>query len=325
MISNKSELIDEYGNYFFISLINAVNSIVDGEKLKLLNFQNKIITAAGDSEGDYLGEVSDDIKSEYDVLFELDGDKFLTSRINSHIPICLSETERIYLKAILHSKYSKLFLSDNEIAQLDSSLKDVPYILIDEYVVSSHSRADSFFTKQADKLRLLLSAIKGNREISYSNKTKNTDYTERCGYPVKIEYSVLYDVLQLSLWSSDEHRPVKLNIHSMYDIKLTENIWKEKKSPAEMLETKRCKEPIIAEISDDISTLERVNILFSMYDTKISESEGKYLLEIGYYEYEKDEVIKSLISFGPYVKVVSPSETVDRIKEEIIKLFGNQK
>ena len=132
-------------------------------------------------------------------------------------------------------------------------------------------------------------------------------------------------MLQLSLWSSDEHRPVKLNIHSMYDISETGNTWKEKKSPAEMLEPKRCKEPIIVELSDDINTLERVNLLFSMYDTKISESEGKYLLEIGYYEYEKDEVIKSLISFGPYVKVVSPSETVDRIKEEIIKLFGNQK
>lgn len=322
MISNKSELIDEYGNYFFISLINAVNSIVDGEKLKLLNFQNKIITAAGDSEGDYLGEVSDDIKSEYDVLFELDGDNFLTSRINSHIPICLSETERIYLKAILHSKYSKFFLSDNEILQLETSLNDVPYVPIDEYVISSNSCSEDFFEKQADKLRLLLSAIKGNREISYSNKTRNTDYTDRCGYPVKIEYSVLYDVLQLSLWSSDEHRPVKLNIHSMYDIKLTENIWKEKKSPAEMLETKRCKEPIIAEISDDINAFERANILFSMYDTKISENGGKYQLEIGYYEYEKDEVIKNLISFGPYVKVVSPSEIVNSLIYRIKWLYG---
>lgn len=324
MISNKSELIDEYGNYFFISLINAVNSIVDGEKLKLLNFQNKIITAAGDSEGDYLGEVSDDIKSEYDVLFELDGDNFLTSRIDSYIPMCLSETERIYLKAILHSKYSVLFLSDNEILQLETSLNDVPYVPIDEYVISSNSCSEDFFEKQADKLRLLLSAIKENREISYSNKTRNADYTNKRGYPVKIEYSVPYDVLQLSLWSSDEDRPVKLNIHSMYNISLTENVWEEKKSPAEMLETKRCKEPIIAEISDDINAFERANILFSMYDTKISENGGKYQLEIGYYEYEKDEVIKNLISFGPYVKVVSPPDIVDSIREQIIKLFDNQ-
>ena len=215
MISNKSELIDEYGNYFFISLINAVNSIVDGEKLKLSNFQNKIINAAGDSECDYLGKVSDDIKSEYGVLFAPDGDNYLTSRINSHIPMCLSETERIYLKSILQSKYSKLFLSDDEIAQLDSSLNYVPYIPIDEYVVSSPSHPSSFFAKLADKLRLLLSAIKESREISYSNKTRNKHYKNKRGYPVKIEYSALYDVLQLSLWSSDENRPVKLNIRSM--------------------------------------------------------------------------------------------------------------
>ena len=324
MVSNKSELIDEYGNYFFISLINAVNSVIDGEKLKLLSFQNKIISAAGDSEGDYLGEISDEIKSEGGVLFETDGEKFLTNRTDSRVPMCLSETERIYLKSILHSKYSKLFLSDDEISQLDSSLKDVPYIPIDEYVVSSPARSESFFTKQADKLRQLLLAIKENREISYSNKTREKTYTDRHGYPVKIEYSVLYDVLQLSLWSSDEHRPVKLNIHSMYDIKETKSIWKEKKSPAEMLETKRCKEPIIAEISDDINTLERANILFSMFDTKIAENGEKYQLEIGYYEYEKDEVIKNLISFGPYVKVVSPSEMVDSMMEQIISLFENQ-
>lgn len=324
MISNKSELIDEYGNYFFISLINAVNSIVDGEKLKLSNFQNKIINAAGDSECDYLGKVSDDIKSEYGVLFAPDGDNYLTSRINSHIPMCLSKTERIYLKSILQSKYSKLFLSDDEIAQLDSSLNCVPYMPIDEYVVSSPSHPSSFFAKLADKLRLLLSAIKESREISYSNKTRSTHYKNKRGYPVKIEYSALYDVLQLSLWSSDENRPVKLNIRSMYNISLTENIWEEKKSPAEILETKRCKEPIIAEISDDINTLERANILFSMYDTKTAKSNGKYQLEIGYYEYEKFEVINSLISLGPYVKVVSPPEIVDSIREQIIKLFDNQ-
>lgn len=324
MISNESELIDEYSNYFYISLINAVNSVVDGEKFKLLNFQNKIISDAGDHEGDYLGEVSDEIKSEYGILFETDDDKFLASRINSYVPMCLSETEKIYLKAILHSKYSKLFLSDDEISLLDNSMKDIPYIPIDEYVVSSPSRSASYFDKQADKLRLLLSAIKENREISYSNKTRNADYIDKCGYPLKIEYSVLYDVLQLSLWSSDEHRPVKLNIHSMYDIKATENIWKEKKSPAEMLETKRCKEPIIAEISDNINTLERADILFSMYDTKITENKGKYQLEIKYYEYEKDEIIKNLISFGPYIKILSPPEMVDSIRETIITLFEKQ-
>lgn len=321
MISNKSELIDEYSNYFFISLINAVNSVVGGEKLKLLNFQNKIISDAGDHEGDYLGEVSDEIKSEYGILFETDDNKILTSRITSRLPMCLSETERMYLKAILHSKYSKLFLSGNEISQLDNSLKDVPYIPIDEYVVSSPARSCDFFENQADKLRLLLSTIKDNREISYSNKTRKMDYKNKCGYPVKIEYSVLYDVLQLSMWSSDDNRPVKLNIHSMYDIKATENTWKEKKSPAEMLETKRCKEPIIVEISDNINTLERANILFSMYDTKITENKGKYQIEIEYYEYEKDEIIKHLISFGPYIKILSPPEMVDSVREQIIKLF----
>ncbi len=104
----------------------------------------------------------------------------------------------------------------------------------------------------------------------------------------------------------------------MYDIKLTENIWNEKKSPAEMLETKRCKQPIIVEISDDINTLARANILFSMYDTIITESEGKYQLEIEYYDYEINELIKNLISFGPYIKVISPTEIVDSIKKIIM-------
>lgn len=324
MISNKSELIDEYGNYFFISLINAVNSIVDGEKFIPYSFRKKARSDAGDSEGDYLGEISDEIKSEYGVLFKLGGDNFLTSRIDSRIPMCLSKTERIYLKSILHSKYSKLFLSDDEIAQLDSSLYYVPYIPIDEYVVSSPSNPSSFFAKQADKLRLLLLAIKESREISYSNKTRNTHYKNKRGYPIKIEYSVLYDVLQLSLWSSDDNRPVKLNVRSMYNISLTENVWKEKKSPAEMLGTKRCKEPIIVVISDDINTLERANILFSMYDTKTVKNNGKYQLEIGYYEYEKFEIINNLISLGPYVKVISPPEIVDSIREHIIKLSEEQ-
>ncbi len=36
-------------------------------------------------------------------------------------------------------------------------------------------------------------------------------------------YSALYDLFQLSLWSSEEKRPVKVNIHTMYDIGISDN------------------------------------------------------------------------------------------------------
>ena len=201
-------------------------------------------------------------------LTRITPDKTFISRNKVPIPTCFTVIERIYIKSLINSKYGKLFLSPKEAEEIISCLGDVPDVPINDYLISLPSRTYDYSDKYINNVRFLLMAIKENKEIIYSNKTKEIVHKNKHGYPIRIEYSALYDLFQLSLWSSEGNRPVKINLHSIYGINLTGNVWGEKKSPIEMMETKRCQEPIVIEISNDNNTLERANILFSMYNTE---------------------------------------------------------
>lgn len=315
---SKLELINIYNNCYLISLINVLNGITDGEKIDKYELNNRIADAVNDSQGYFSGKISDEIFEKCSLLFDISSNKIFRSRFNVPIPTCFSVNERIYIKSMINSKYGKLFLSEKESEEIISCLGDVPDVSINDYLVSLPSRIYNYSDKYIINFRLLLTAIKENKEIIYSNKTRESVYKNKRGYPIKIEYSALYDLFQLSLWSSEENRPVKINIHSMFDIDMTGNVWNEKKSPIEMMETKRCAEPIVIELNNDNNTFERANILFSMYNTETEKLEnGTYRKKLYYYYFDESEIIHSILSFGPYVKVVSPAFIVEKIKEKI--------
>lgn len=315
---SKLELINEYNNCYLISLINVLNGITDGEKIDKYELNNRIADAVGDSQEYFSGKIADEVFDKCSLLFDITSDKDFRSRTDVPIPTCFSVIERIYIKSMVNSKYGKLFLSSKEAEEIIASLGDVPDIPINDYLVSLPSRTYDYSDKYISNLRSLLMAIKENKEIIYSNKTKTAVHENKHGYPIRIEYSALYDLFQLSLWSSEENRPVKINIHSMYDISFTGNIWSEKKSPIEMMKTKRCDKPIVIELNNDNNTLERINIMFSMYNNETEELEnGMYRIKLYYYYFDEDEIVNNILSFGPYVKVISPTVIVDKIKDKI--------
>ena len=319
------ELIDEYSNCFFISVINVLNGIIAGEKLNKYQLADRIKSVLGDDCGYFSDDFMNDLITGSRFLLEADNDRCFRSRIDSPIEAGFSHNERIYLKTILQSKYAKLLMSDKMIDELLDTLKDVEPIELDRFYVSlpsiSRKHGDGF----TEKIRILLDAVRNNKEIVYSNNTGKENYINRHGFPIRIEYSVLYDMFHLSLWSSEEDRPVKININKMYDVGLTDGIWKEKKSPAEMLETRRCKEPVVIEMKigdDSNNTFERIMLQFAVYDTRIVDMiDDKYRISISYYEFDKEVVLNQLFSFGPYIKVLSPDDVINNLIERI-KLYS---
>lgn len=314
------ELVNEYNNCYFISLINVLNGIVSGEKINKYELNERISKEVDDNNDYFSGEIVDEVFRECTVLFDIADDKTFKRRSSASIPVCLSEAERIYIKAILSSKYGKLFLSEKETAELINSLGYVPDIPLNDYLISVPSKKFEYTDDFISKFRILLTAIKERKEITYSNKTRKTVYENVRGYPIRIEYSALYDLFQLSLWSSEEKRPVKVNIHTMYDIGISDNKWNEAQSPSEMMKNKLSSDPIVMELSSKNNTYERANIMFSKYETVTEKNaNGNSVLKIYYYEFDEKEIIDSIFSFGPYVKVVSPTTIVDKIREKLGK------
>ena len=321
MALSELELSNEYNNCYFISLINVLNGIAEGAKLTKYGINDKIAEAVGDTHEYLSGKIADEVYCECSMLFDIAPDMSFRRRIDVPIPICLSVTERIYIKAIINSRYGKLFLSEKEIEEIIATLGDVPDIPINDYFVSIPQTCYEYSDSYIGNMRLLLSAIKENREIEYSNTTRTAEYKNVHGYPVRIEYSAMYDIFQLSLWSSDENRPVKVNIHTMYNVSVTDNVWNEFMTPLEMMKSRRCNEPIVIELGNDKKTFERANILFSMYEIETEYSaDGTHIMKLYYYEFDEYEIINTILSFGPYVKVVSPSDIIEKIKERIKNL-----
>ncbi|MCR4638280.1 hypothetical protein [Ruminococcus sp.] len=109
------------------------------------------------------------------------------------------QKQSVYIRAIISSKYGKLFLSEKETAELIDDLGDVPDIPLNDYLISVPSRNHEYNDKFIADIRLLLIAIREGKEIIYSNKTRTAVYENMHGYPIRIEYSALYDLFQLSL------------------------------------------------------------------------------------------------------------------------------
>jgi predicted DNA-binding transcriptional regulator YafY len=105
---------------------------------------------------------------------------------------------------------------------------------------------------------------------------------------------------------------IKLN-----NIKVIENKYKITREKALEISYnyKYSKEPIVLEVFDKRQAMERCFMCFSGLErTAKIIGENKYEITLLYYLFNEEEIIKNILSLGPYVKVLSP----ERIKSEII-------
>lgn len=320
-------LSDEFNNYFAIAVINALNAIRAGN-MNEKTFIGKIATLAEDPDQYYFYPYLDQLKAKKDHsgLINLlvntdDSAHWQLVRPNWEIPMCLSLAERIYLKAILQSRYSAIFFDDEEKAALLKHFQDVPSIGLEAHCAfaGKDTRPQEWPPEEIKNIRLLMSSVRYQREIQYSNAANNGKVYEGCkGYPVRIEYSVFDEKFRLSLWSGDENRPIKINISSMYDIAETGRVWQEPRTPQEMMKTKLAPVPIVMCLRGKEYILERALYSFSMYDTNIEKTgENEYSFRLRYYTFDLPEIIDKLMSFGSAMQVLSPPEAVEKIRERL--------
>ena len=107
---------------------------------------------------------------------------------------------------------------------------------------------------------------------------------------------------------------------SLSEISLEEKIKEEvlRKDILTKIKDKYVDEPIILQVKDERSAMERFFMSFSSYEryARVIEKDV-YEIELYYYSFQKEEIIRKIISLGPYVKVKSPENIVETIMERI--------
>lgn len=321
MALSETELINQYHNRHLLAFISVLNKLKLQETISSFEFTEdikKIVKESSPYSDDLIDELIQNACENNIIVLEKANIRKIEDR-NIFLPLTLHE--KIYLKNILKSPYAVLFLDDAEIQNLLKLLADVPDMDFSKMITIAGTAKDPKFNKTYIKnFRLLVQAIKERRKISFSNiDAKGDKHINSKRIPVKIEYSVIMRCFWLSLWNPIEQRPFKANIARMSEIYLLEKISDEEdKNVKYMMEQKKERHPIVMLVTDENHAIERINLLFSMYHKKTERIEkDKIKISLNYYNFDENEIIDGILSFGPAVQVLSPESVVNKIKEKL--------
>jgi len=239
------------------------------------------------------------------------------------VPVRLTKVEKAWLKNMLEDKRVRILLRASTIEKLKGALKDFDGPLISEIIdITNMSKLPEPEDGEQfeENFRRLLKAISEGKAVKYSNRDRNgNEYRHKHALPIRLEYSLKDGRFRVSMYSLEENRSIMANIFNMTDIEIEENRKPEISRAAVIKllhEHKYSKEPIVLEVTDKKSAMERCFMSFSELErySRCLEKD-KYELKLFYYTFEEEEIIRKILSLGPYVKVVSP----EGIREEIIR------
>lgn len=325
------ELFDEVKNRYFHIIFNVLNECKEGISkdhiLKIVNeeeFQEKVIGKDFQTfEGLLLNEYEDN--ENFNLIEEENSSYYPNIKGNPKlaVPVRLTNIEKMWLKNLLNEEFIQFVLSDNTILKLKAALKDIEGANTSEIIENTNKSIlpdiEDLETYK-DNFKILIKAMVNGKVINYCNVDKwGNEYLGKRALPVRIEYSVKDQRFRASMYSLDDNRPIMVNIFSLSHIELEENEKNKLDREAairKVHESRYSKEPIVLEVTDKKAAMERCFMSFSeMERCSRCIGEDKYEMKLFYYIFEEEEIIRKILSLGPYVKVISPQ----RIREEVVK------
>lgn len=325
------ELFEEVKNRYMHIAFKVLNECEKGlsemDVIKIVEeeeFEEKVIGNNFETfEGLLLNKYSE--SENFNLLKEKDGLYYpnIKKEKKPAVPVRLTNVEKVWLKNMLEDKRLGILLSDSVIMKLKAALKNFDGPSISEIVDITNT---SLFPEQEnaeqfeENFRRLLKAIVEGKHVKYCNTDRyGKEYCNKHALPIRLEYSLRDGRFRVSMYSLDENRSIMANIINMSDIEIeeNENLEINREVVIKLLHEQRySKEPIVLEVIDKKSAMERCFMSFSELErySRCIEKD-RYELKLFYYTFEEEEIIKKILTLGPYVKVVSP----EGIREEIIR------
>ncbi|OPX43975.1 hypothetical protein CLHUN_22180 [Ruminiclostridium hungatei] len=324
------ELFNEVKNRYFQLVFRIINECADGrtktDLVKIVHdgeFEQKLIGKNQQSFADMiLNKGNKDEK--LNLLSEKEGLFYpcIDSNGESPLPVRFTNLEKAWLKALLQQQEVKLLLSKNTLDKLNKELEDFDSPIKQEYFEMTNSvklPEISQWENYEANFRLILNALINEKPIRYTNVDRNGNiHADKLALPVNLEYSMRDSRFRVSLYSIDEKRPIMANIFSLSSVIIVdEDIGIDRETAKKLLfEQKYSEQPVILEVTDKNTAMERCFMCFSGMERTARElGNNKYEIRLNYYLFEEENLIQNILSLGPYVKVISPQ----RIANEVIK------
>lgn len=328
------ELFSEVKNRYFQLIFRIINECAGGkaksEILRMVDegeFEQKVI---GKNQKSFADLVLNKCETDenLNLLTEKDG-MFYPSIENAGkppLPVRFSILEKAWLKALLEKEGVRMVLSKEIFDKLQNELADVDTPIRDEYFeLTNRIKLPAVFEQETyeENFQLIMNALIHEKPIRYSNTDKKGNiYSNRLALPVSIEYSMRDGRFRISMYSLDDNRPIMANIFTLSDLRVVdEDVGINRETAKKLLfEQKYSEEPMILEVTDKKAAMERCFMCFSgMERTARDLGDNKYEIRLNYYLFEEENLIRNIISLGPYVRVLSPQRIADEIVARVKK------
>lgn len=331
------ELFHEYKNKYFhlvFRILNlAKNGLYKDEIIKLIEneeYDEKIIGKDFKTfEGMLLNQYNK--VDNFNFLEERDGKYYSILNNENSIPLKVrfSKLEKFWLSRMIKEPVVQAFLGTETLEKLEASFKEEKEesSQVIEFTNKMKNDYDIDLKKLSKDFYTILEGIINEKPIIYSNVDKNgNEYKNQLALPIRIEYSLKDDKFRASLYSLEEKRSIMVNLHTLKEVKIAQNVTSKIKREdvlRKLKEKKYSEIPITIELEDVRGAMERCFMSFSSFERNSRTiSKNKYEIDIYYYTFEEEEVIRKIMSLGPYVKVKEPNRVreivIDKIKRALM-------
>lgn len=332
------ELFNKYKNKNFAFITNYINNCVNDDSLALTEdeLREQLSGASQSSFEEFLLALTNayDNSESYNAGILYNQDNLMLPLRQIPIPVRASIAEKAWLYYILQNSKSDLFLEPATkhklISALENEIDQSRFPIKSEYIDIRSLSPDNKLSITDELLvnfKTIVTAIKQHRRLFVTNTTFSGQiYKDQEVCPYKLEYSAQFDSFSLSCYPLDTKRPVKMNLANLAAVKLGDEIvdYNEFLSNFEkQLKNTKEKVPVSIEIKNQAEAYDRCAYLFSSYDTFCyDKGNDTLIMNIYYYRFQKDEIIRNILFLGHYVKVVSPKNIVDEVISNISAAYN---
>lgn len=326
------ELFNEVKNRYFGLVFKIINECAHGkskrEILKIIEhgeFAQRVIGKNQQSFSDIMLNTSRTDQN-LNLLKEVD-EIFYPAIKNSGeppLPVRFTNLEKAWLKALLERDEVGMVIKEETREKLTKALGGFDTPIRKEYfeytnVINLPPIMDT--EAYVKNFRIILQALLDEKAIRYSNTDKNGNiHKNHISLPVSLEYSMRDGRFRVSMYSIDDKRPVMANIFTLSDLEISqEDVGISREEAKNLLYVQKySEEPLILEVTDKKGAMERCFMCFSGMDrTARSLGDNKYEVQFRYYLFEEENLIRNIISLGPFVKVISPKKIADEIIKRV--------
>lgn len=288
------------------------------------NYIKKIIFEPEDDEEDnkkFLYKYKDKETDRY----MLSNDDYV--RRKKKLPVVFSKHEKEYIKLMLEDPEARSFLSEELIEKISSALEDydVSYVS-DNYIEREIVCQDKDENALRSRLLVITEALRKNKKIEYVYESPQENY-EGTISPYMLMYSLRERVLKLAACpDSSPNRFILMNIDRFESINISETDSDADPDKFYKAQVRR----LILEVENNIElkAAERCMRTFSSYGRKTiyNKTNDIFRIEIDFYLFDKQLLIKDILSLGSAVKVIEVRKPGNKkgsfIKDDKLDLRG---